>query len=211
MIARRHRQDALVAFAVGPVRHAAACSLTRRHFAALALVHPPHPQLLARLRIDGDDGAAHARLCVHDAIRHERGHLHVVVGPGTKVVGLEPPGDAQVLGVLFVDLIERGILGTTRARRRTSAIHRWSPRTVPTSTRRRRRATLRAQKPCAPSVTSRAVSVRGIIRRFRFRGPGFRSSGSQFWFPVPGLVPVPGSCYEEPGTGNWNAWNAELG
>ena len=114
MIARRHRENALVPFAVGPVRDAASRSLARRPVAALALVHPPHPQLLARLGIDRDDGAAHAGLRVHDAIDHERRHLHVVVGPGTEVVGLEPPRDAQVPGVLFVDLIERGILRAAR-------------------------------------------------------------------------------------------------
>ena len=114
MIAGRDRQDALVAFAVGPVRDAAARSLARRHFAALAFVHSPHPQLFARLRIDGDDRAAHPRLRVHHAVHHQRRHLHVVVGTRAEVVGLEPPGDAQVLGVVFVDLIERRVLRAAR-------------------------------------------------------------------------------------------------
>ena len=110
VIAGRDSENALVPLAVGPVRDAAARSLARRPFTALALVHAPHPQLLARLGIDRDDRAPHAGLRVHDAVHHERRHLHVVVGPHAVVVGLEPPRDAQVLDVVFVDLVERGVL-----------------------------------------------------------------------------------------------------
>ena len=107
MISGRHRHDALVALAVGPVGDAAAGTLAGRAFAALAFVHPPHPQQLARRRVDGDDRAACARLGVHDAVDHQRRHLHVEVGPRAEVVALEPPRDAQALGVLLIDLVER--------------------------------------------------------------------------------------------------------
>ena len=114
LIAGRDGENAFVAFAVGPVRDAATRSLARRAFAALALVHAPHPQLLARFGIDRHDRAPHARLRVHDAVHHERRHLHVVVGTHAVVVGLEPPRDAQVLDVVFVDLVERGVFRAAR-------------------------------------------------------------------------------------------------
>ena len=60
------------------------------------------------------DSAPHAGLRVHDAVDHQRRHLHVVVGARAVVVGLEPPRDAQVLGVVFVDLVERGVFRAAR-------------------------------------------------------------------------------------------------
>ena len=49
-IAGRHVEDALVALAVGPVRHAAARQLPRRHGGALAFAHAVRPDQLAGLR-----------------------------------------------------------------------------------------------------------------------------------------------------------------
>ena len=62
VIARSHREDSFVAFPIRPIRDPATRAKPRRHLAALAFVHPPHPQLLARFRIDGDNRAPHAGL-----------------------------------------------------------------------------------------------------------------------------------------------------
>ena len=55
-IARRHIADAGGA-TVAPVGDAAPGELTRRRFTALALVLAVHPQQLARLAVERDDGA----------------------------------------------------------------------------------------------------------------------------------------------------------
>ena len=52
VIAGRDSENALVSLAIGPVRDASPRSLARRTFTALALVHAPHPQLLARFGVD---------------------------------------------------------------------------------------------------------------------------------------------------------------
>ncbi len=45
LITGRHRVDAFVTAAIGPVRHSASRTQARRIRTALALVHAPHPQL----------------------------------------------------------------------------------------------------------------------------------------------------------------------
>ena len=106
------------------------------------------------------DSAPHAGLRVHDAVDHERRHLHVVVGPRAVVVGLEPPRDAQVLRVVFVDLVERGVFRAARLAgiRPPFAVRR--PVLGRERARRQRRANLRAQGTCAPWILR--VSVSGL-------------------------------------------------
>ncbi len=108
-VARRHVNNAFVIPAVGPVRQAAARELTRRRFPALAFVLAVHPQLLARFRVHGHDGAARSGGEVQDALRHQRRRLEVELRARTHVGGVEAPCDLQFAEVLGVNLIERRI------------------------------------------------------------------------------------------------------
>jgi hypothetical protein len=81
---RRHVDHAIVALAVGPVRHAAAGELARRDGRALALAQAVGPDHLAGLAVERDDRAARAAGGVEDAFD---------LGGRPEVVGFEPPGD----------------------------------------------------------------------------------------------------------------------
>jgi hypothetical protein len=113
MVAGRNAQDAFVSFTVSPVCDSAAGTLTRSDLATLTFIHPPHPQCFAGAWIDCHDRAPHSSLGVHDAVDDQRGHLHVVVRSHTEIVGLEPPGNPQVPGVLLIDLIKGRVLGAS--------------------------------------------------------------------------------------------------
>ena len=89
----------------------AASGLPRRHVAALPFVQPIHPQRFAGRAIDRDDVAAGSRDDVEHAIDGDRRRFVVAVEPGSIVVGLPPPRNAQRLRVVAVDLIERRVLG----------------------------------------------------------------------------------------------------
>ena len=105
-IADRHVDDPLVALAVGPVRQAAARELARRHLRAPALVHAVHPLQLAGLRVERHDRAARAAGRVEHALDHQRRAFELVLGTRAEVVGLEAPGDFELVEVGGVDLIE---------------------------------------------------------------------------------------------------------
>src|SRR5712691_2563907 len=89
-VAGRHINDAVVAFAVGPVRHAAARELPRRDRRAPPFAKAVRPDHLAGLPVERDDGAARAAGGVEKALDRKRRPLELVFGPGTEVVGLEP-------------------------------------------------------------------------------------------------------------------------
>src|SRR6185295_5885948 len=94
---------------VAPVGEPAPRELTRRRLAALAFVLAVHPDQLAGAGVERDDGAACAGGRVEDAVRHQRRRLELEFRPRAERVGLEPPGDLELVEVVLVDLVERGI------------------------------------------------------------------------------------------------------
>ena len=109
-VARRHVQDALVALAVGPVGDAAAGELPRRDRRAVALTVAVRPDQLARFAVERDDRPPRSRRRVEHASDRERRPFELELGTRAEVVGLEPPGDLQLVEVRRVDLIERRVL-----------------------------------------------------------------------------------------------------
>ncbi|CUS46044.1 hypothetical protein MGWOODY_Smn2499 [hydrothermal vent metagenome] len=108
LIADRHEQDPLLR-AVGPVGAAMTGELARRILRALALVDPVHPQHLASGSVERDAVAARAG-CQEQASLHEQGcRLELIFLAGAERVGLETPGDFQIVEVGRVDLVERGV------------------------------------------------------------------------------------------------------
>ena len=127
LVAGRHVDDAVVALAVGPVRHAAARELPRRDRRALAFAQAVRPDHLAGLAVERDDRSARAAGRIEHALDRERRPFELVFGPRTEVVGLEAPRDLELVEVRRVDLIERRIPGAPSCPRCSAASRRsWS-------------------------------------------------------------------------------------
>ena len=103
--------DAVVALAVGPVGNAAARKLARSDGRAISFAQAVDPDHFAGLCIERDHGTARSRGGVEHALHHQRRSFQLVFGAGAEVIGLEAPGDFELVEVGGVDLIERGILG----------------------------------------------------------------------------------------------------
>ena len=116
-VAGRHVEDALVAFAVGPVRHAAAGQLARRDRGAVAFAVAVRPDQLAGPAVERDDRAARAGGRVEHALDRERRAFELVLGARAEVVGLEAPRDLELVEVGGVDLIERRVPGAAHVGR----------------------------------------------------------------------------------------------
>ncbi len=108
-ISRRDVDDAIVAFAVAPVREPAARELTGRRRAARAFGVAVNPEQLAGGRVERDHGPAGAGGRVQHALDHQRRPFELVLRARAEAVGLEAPGHLEVVEVLPVDLIERRI------------------------------------------------------------------------------------------------------
>src|SRR5439155_16794427 len=87
----RDIHDALVAAPVGPVRQAASRQLPWRDAGALAFAHAVRPDQFARLRIEGDDGAARAGGRIEHALDHQRWAFELVFRERPERIGLEAP------------------------------------------------------------------------------------------------------------------------
>ncbi len=74
---------------------------------SLTLVHLPHPQGLARSRVDRDNRAVHARCGVKHPVDHERRGLELRRGIRTEVSRLPEPRYLELAHVRCVDLVER--------------------------------------------------------------------------------------------------------
>jgi hypothetical protein len=68
-----------------------------------------HPQHLSRGSVDRDRGAAGSCRRIHHALHDERRRFELKFLARTEILGLEPPGNFEVLEVGAVDLIERSI------------------------------------------------------------------------------------------------------
>src|SRR6185436_14315715 len=110
-VAGRHIEDALVALAVGPVGDAAARELARRDRGAVALAVAVRPDQFPGPAVEGDNRAARAGGGVQHALDRERRPFELVLGTGPEIVGLEAPGDFELVEVGGVDLIERDVAG----------------------------------------------------------------------------------------------------
>jgi hypothetical protein len=108
-VANGEEEDALVAFAVRPVREAAARELARRDLGAPTLIHAVDPSLFTGARIDGHYRAAGAGSGIHHAVDHQGRSFELVLEAGAEVVGLEPPRHFQLVEVRRIDLIERHV------------------------------------------------------------------------------------------------------
>jgi len=83
-----------------------AVALARRVFPPRVGLGPPHPQRLARRRIDGDHGASFAGYGVELALHVDRSRPVGVVRTGT-IVSLAPaPNDLEISEILDADLID---------------------------------------------------------------------------------------------------------
>ena len=98
-VARRDIEDAFL-LAVGPVGQAAARKLPRRCRAARAFILAVHPHQFARGGIERDDRAARPGRGVEHAVDHQRRGFELIFGPRTQTVGLEAPGDFQLVEVV---------------------------------------------------------------------------------------------------------------
>ncbi len=114
LIAERHHENALVAFSIGPVRHAAARQQARGRGRALALIDAEHPQQFARRRVDGNGVPPRTNRGVKHAVDHQRRSLKVVIGADAEDIRLESPGDLQLAEIPGVDLIVRDIARATQ-------------------------------------------------------------------------------------------------
>ena len=107
-IAGRDVQDAFLA-AVGPVRQPAAGELARRRLGAFAFHFAVHPLELAGRRIQRHDRAPRAAGGIQHAFHHQRRGLKLEFRQRTEMIGLESPGDFELVEVIGVDLIERRV------------------------------------------------------------------------------------------------------
>ena len=114
VVAGSDGDDALVTLAVGPVREPASGALARARRRRACLRPCATSTTSRRWRDQRHDGAPRAGLHVHHVADDDRHRLHVEVGTRAEVVGLEAPRDAQVLGVVLVDLVERRIFRAAR-------------------------------------------------------------------------------------------------
>ena len=110
-IARRDVEDAF-RVAVAPPGEPAAGELAGGSSAARPLVFAVDPEQLTGGGVECDDRAACAGGGIEDTVHHERRALELVFGASPEVVGLEAPGDFEVLEVGSADLVERGVAGT---------------------------------------------------------------------------------------------------
>ena len=116
LIAGRDVDHALIALAVGPIRDPATRELPRRNRGAPALTEAVGPDHFARPAVERDDRSAGAAGGVQHALDRQRRALQLVFGPGAQVVGLEPPGDLELVEIRAVDLVERRIPGALHVR-----------------------------------------------------------------------------------------------
>ncbi len=105
--AGRDVDHTMIVASVGPVRQAAARESAGGRFAALALVFAVHPQHLAGVGLDGDHRPSRAAGEIHHAVDDQRCHLQVELGPRPEGVGLESPGDLEIVEVRRVNLCQR--------------------------------------------------------------------------------------------------------
>ena len=109
LVTRGDINDAVVTFAIGPVRDAAAGELTRRIGGAGAFTFGMGPDEFARSGVEGYDRATGTSGGVDDAIDHEGRAFQFVFGAGAEMVGFEAPRNFEFIEVGRVDLIERGV------------------------------------------------------------------------------------------------------
>ena len=88
-------------------------------------VHSTSPVAASRRR-----RPARSRGRVQNSLDHQRRRLQIGFRTRTEVVGLEPPGDLQLIEIAPVDLIERRIVRVCRGPRRRYATRRLSHRFV---------------------------------------------------------------------------------
>ena len=113
-VAGGDEDHSIVAFAVGPVRDAAAGELARRDRGAVAFAEAVDPHQLAGLGVERDDRSARAAGRVEHALDHQRRAFELVLGTRAEAVGLEAPGDFELVEVAGVDLIERRVLAASQ-------------------------------------------------------------------------------------------------
>src|SRR5262249_9189543 len=106
LITLRDVEDPLLA-SVGPVRETSTGQLPRRRRRPRSFTFAVYPKLLASGRIQCDDSAPAAAGRVEDAVDHQRSAFVLKLRPRPQIVGLEAPGDLQLVEVAGVDLIER--------------------------------------------------------------------------------------------------------
>src|SRR5262249_22941263 len=94
-----HVQDTLVASAVGPVSDTASRQLSWRDSCTLALAKTVSPYQLAGLAIESNHRTSCAARCIQDALHHQRGPFQFVFRKWSKTVGLETPGNFQLVKI----------------------------------------------------------------------------------------------------------------
>ena len=88
---------------------AAARQLPRRDRRARPFAQAVRPDQLAGPAVERDDRSARAAGRVEHALDHQRRAFELVLGARAEVVGLEPPGDLELVEVRGVDLVERRV------------------------------------------------------------------------------------------------------
>src|SRR6185295_20142605 len=107
-VTRRHIEDAFL-LAIGPIGDAAAGELPWSGRTTGAFMLAMHPQLLARGRVEGNHRSARSRGRIENSIDHQRRTFQAKLRARTEVIGLETPGDFQLVEVRRVDLIQRAV------------------------------------------------------------------------------------------------------
>src|SRR5262249_49698876 len=110
-IAGRHVKHSLL-IAVGPVSQATSRQLPRRVHRALTFELSVHPRKLTRVGPKRHDRPSRPGCGVDHTVNHQRRAFELVFGARAEVVGLKAPGDLELVEIIRVDLIERGISGS---------------------------------------------------------------------------------------------------
>ena len=155
LVSRRDVKNASGAPIV-PVGQASARQPARRLLPALSLVEPMHPEQLARHGVECRHRAPPARRRVHHAVHHERRALEVELGPRTETVGLEGPGQFEIVEVLRRDLIERRVAGTGQVAAVGRPLLVWQ-RLLRGRVRRRHDEHQKHQEPCDTTRSDRHI------------------------------------------------------
>jgi len=115
-VARRHIDDPrfVAARRPAPVGQPAPGESSRCRVATRPFNQAVNPVQLARRGVEGHHRTPRPAGRIQHAVDHERRGLEPKLGHWTKVVGLEPPGDLQVVEVVRGDLVERRVAGVTQ-------------------------------------------------------------------------------------------------
>ena len=107
-VTRRDVKDPLV-FTVSPVGNTVSGKLAGGSGTARAFVFTVHPEHLAGGRVERNHGPPRSRCSVDFPFHHQGRGFVLILGSGPQKIGLEAPGDFEIIEVTGVDTVQRSI------------------------------------------------------------------------------------------------------